>query len=73
MFEWLRENGYLMKRKGSDYNMPTQASMEKGILAISENVKHHKNGSNLISKTTMVTGKGQIYFVNKLLAPGIIA
>ena len=73
MFDWLRENGYLMKRKGSDYNMPTQASMEKGILAISENVKHQKNGSNLISKTTMVTGKGQIYFVNKFLAPAILA
>ena len=69
MFEWLRENGYLMKRRGSDYNMPTQISMDKGILSINENVKSHHNGCNIISKTTMVTGKGQIYFVNKLLAP----
>lgn len=64
-FEWLRENGYLIKRKGTDYNMPTQKSMELGLFEIKESVITHSDGHTTISKTPKVTGKGQIYFINK--------
>ncbi|MGX4600288.1 phage regulatory protein/antirepressor Ant [Faecalimicrobium sp. JNUCC 81] len=65
-FEWLRENGYLIKRKGADYNMPTQKSMEQGLFEIKETTINHSDGHISISKTPKVTGKGQIYFINKL-------
>ncbi len=65
LFEWLRENGYLIKRKGSSYNMPTQKSMELGLFEIKETCITHADGHTSISKTPKVTGKGQIYFVNK--------
>ncbi|MBD7944748.1 phage antirepressor KilAC domain-containing protein [Psychrobacillus sp. Sa2BUA9] len=67
LFEWLRENGYLVKRKGSDYNSPTQKSMELGLFEIKETPVHHNSGSISISKTSKVTGKGQVYFINKFL------
>ncbi len=67
LFKWLRENGYLIKRKGNDYNMPTQRSMEQGLFKIKETVITHSDGHTSISKTTKVTGKGQIYFINKFL------
>lgn len=65
-FEWLRDNGYLIKRKGSDYNMPTQKSMEQGLFEIKETTINHSDGHISISKTPKVTGKGQVYFINKL-------
>ena len=68
LFEWLRNNGYLIKRKGSDWNMPTQKAMDMDLLEIKETVINNPNGSTKISKTTKVTGKGQQYFINKLLA-----
>ncbi len=65
LFEWLRENGYLIKRKGTDYNMPTQYSMELGLFEVKETVISKPDGSTSISKTSKITGKGQIYFINK--------
>lgn len=68
LFSWMREKGYLIKRKGSDYNMPTQKSMEMGLFEIKETSITKPDGSTHISKTTKVTGKGQIYFTNKFAA-----
>lgn len=68
LFEWLRENGYLIKRKGSDWNMPTQKAVELGLFKIKETAIAHADGSTHISKTVKVTGKGQQYFINKFLA-----
>ncbi len=65
LFVWLRENGYLIKRKGSDWNSPTQKSMEMGLFEVKETAITHSDGHTSISKTTKVTGKGQIYFINK--------
>ena len=67
LFAWLRENGYLIKRKGSDWNMPTQRSMEQGLFEIKESTHLNGDGVNITTKTTKVTGKGQQYFINKLL------
>ncbi|EJA1937703.1 phage antirepressor KilAC domain-containing protein [Staphylococcus pseudintermedius] len=67
LFEWLRQNGYLIKRKGVDYNMPTQYSMERELFEIKETTISHSDGHASISKTPKVTGKGQQYFVNKFL------
>lgn len=67
LFEWLRENGYLIKRKGSDWNMPTQKSMEMWLFDIKESTVNSPDGSVRINRTTKVTGKGQQYFINKFL------
>lgn len=67
LFAELRNNGYLIKRKGSDWNMPTQKSMELGLFEIKEHTHIDGNGCNVTTKTPKVTGKGQIYFVNKYL------
>lgn len=67
LFEWLRENGYLIKRKGSDYNTPTQKSMELGLFEIKETPIYHTSGEISISRTSKITGKGQSYFINKFL------
>lgn len=67
LFEWMREKGFLMKRKGSDYNMPTQKAMEMGLFQVKETVFTHSDGHVTTSKTTKVTGKGQRYFINKFL------
>lgn len=67
LFEWLRENGYLIKRKGTDWNMPTQRSMEQGLFEIKEHTHLNGNGCNVTTRTPKVTGKGQVYFVNKLI------
>ena len=67
LFEWLRENGYLIKRQGSDRNMPTQRSMELGLFEVKETAVTHSDGHTTVSKTPKVTGKGQEYFVNKFL------
>lgn len=68
MFVWLRENGYLINRKGSDKNMPTQKSMELGLFEIKETTINHSDGHISISKTPKITGKGQLYFADKLLS-----
>lgn len=67
LFEWMRDNGYLIKRKGTDYNMPTQRSMEMGLFEVKESTVNNPDGSVRINKTTKVTGKGQQYFINKFL------
>ena len=67
LFTWLRDNGYLVKKIGSDYNSPTQRSMNLGILEFTENTHVHNSGKITVTKTPKGTGKGQIYFVNKFL------
>jgi anti-repressor protein len=67
LFEELRNKGYLIKRAGSDWNMPTQKSMELGLFEIKEHTHIDGNGCNVTTKTTKVTAKGQIYFINKFL------
>ena len=67
LFRWMREHGYLINRKGSDWNMPTQRAMDLGLFKIKETTINHSNGTTSISKTPKVTGKGQQYFINKFL------
>lgn len=67
LFKWMRDKGYLINRKGSDWNMPTQKAMNLGLFKIKETTINHSNGTTSISKTPKVTGKGQQYFVNKFL------
>lgn len=67
LFEWLRENDYLMK-KGTSYNMPTQRAMEKGLFEVKETTINNPDGSIRVTRTTKVTGAGQCFFVNRLLA-----
>ena len=68
LFEWMRQNGYLIRRNGSDYNMPTQRAMEMGLFEIRETSIVHADGHTSISKTPKVTGKGQVYFVDLFLS-----
>jgi anti-repressor protein len=68
LFEWLRDNGFLIKRNGTDYNMPTQYSMDLGLFEIKERSIANPDGSVRITKTPKVTGKGQQYFINKFLS-----
>ena len=65
LFVILRDDGFLIKRKGSDFNMPSQKSMELGLMEIKETAINNPDGSIRLNKTTKVTGKGQIYFVNR--------
>lgn len=67
LFEYLRNHGFLIKRRGADWNSPTQRAMEMGLFEIKETAITHSDGHVTISKTTKVTGKGQIYFVNRFL------
>lgn len=67
LFGWMRENGYLIKRKGTDYNMPTQKSMDQGLFKIKETVISHSDGHTSVNKTPKITGKGQQYFINLFL------
>ena len=67
LFEYLRNHGYLIKRKGSDWNMPTQKSMNMGLLEIKESTHIDGNGCNIVTRTPKATGKAQIYFVNKFV------
>lgn len=67
LFARLRDEGYLIRRKGTDYNMPTQKSMELELFQIKETVINHSNGLTTVKKTIKVTGKGQQYFINKFL------
>ena len=70
LFDWLRNKGYLINRKGTDYNMPTQKSMELELFEIKERTINNPDGSVRITKTVLVTGKGQQYFINKFLNKG---
>ena len=67
LFAWMRDNGYLIKRNGADWNMPTQRSMEIGLFEVKESTINNPDGSVRINRTTKVTGKGQQYFINKFL------
>lgn len=67
LFEYLRNHGYLIKRKGSDWNMPTQKSMNMGLFEIKESTHIDGNGCNIVTRTPKATGKTQIYFVNKFV------
>lgn len=67
LFTWMRENGYLISRKGTDYNMPTQRSMEMELFEIKLTTISHGDGHTSLNKTPKVTGKGQIYFINLFL------
>ncbi|NMM93942.1 phage antirepressor [Bifidobacterium oedipodis] len=73
LFQWLRDNGYLIRRKGTDYNMPTQKSMELGLFFIKETNVQHSDGHITVNKTPKITGKGQQYFVNKFLGKEVKA
>ena len=66
LFKWLRSNGYLC-RHGEHYNTPTQKAMEMGLFEIKEHSVLRPDGSVMVTRTTKVTGKGQVYFVNKFL------
>ena len=68
LFDWMRQNGYLIRRNGSYYNMPTRRAMEMGLFEIKETTIVHADGHTHISKTPKVTGKGQVYFVNLFLS-----
>lgn len=67
LFTWMRDNGYLISRKGTDYNMPMQKSMDLGLFEIKERTINNPDGSVRITKTVLVTGRGQQYFINKFL------
>lgn len=67
LFAWLRENGYLIRRNGSDFNMPTQRSMELGLFTVKETAITRSDGAVTVGKTPKVTGKGQQYFIQKFL------
>lgn len=68
LFRWLRDNGYLCKKYGECFNEPTQHAMELGLFEIKKTIIQKPDGSSIISRTVKVTGKGQIYFVNKFLS-----
>lgn len=67
LFQWMRREGYLIRRNGTDYNMPTQRSMEMKLFEIRERAVTNPDGSIRITKTVLVTGKGQQYFINRFL------
>ena len=68
LFTWLRNHGYLIKRNGRDWNMPTQKSVELGLIRVKETSITHSDGHITVSKTPLITGKGQQYFINKFLS-----
>ncbi|HNW87907.1 MAG TPA: phage antirepressor KilAC domain-containing protein [Candidatus Limiplasma sp.] len=70
LFEQLRQDGFLIRRRGTDYNAPTQKAMELGLFKVKETAITHSDGHVTISKTTKITGKGQQYFVNYFLGGG---
>lgn len=67
LFQWMRDKGYLMKN-GTDKNMPTQKSRELGLFKVKERAIDNPDGSVRLTRTTLVTGKGQEYFINKFLS-----
>ena len=68
LFETLRQQGYLIRRNGTDYNSPTQRAMELGLFEVKESTVGNPDGSVRVTRTTKVTGKGQQYFINKFLS-----
>ena len=68
LFRWMRENGFLIRRNGADFNMPTQRAMELGLFEIKETVISHADGHTSVNKTPKVTGKGQQFFVRRFLS-----
>ena len=68
LFEWFRENGYLIKRTGEMWNMPTQRSLNAGLFIIKKSVAYDKDGNAKVYHTPKITPKGQIFFVNQFLA-----
>lgn len=73
LFDLLRTDGFLIRRNGSDWNMPTQRSMELGLFRVKETAVTHSDGHVTISKTPKVTGKGQAYFVNRYASRSVEA
>ena len=67
LFEQLRNEGYLIRQRGESWNMPTQRAMQQGLFEVKERTVNNPDGSIRITKTSKVTGKGQIYFINKFL------
>ena len=67
LFQWLRDNGYLIKKQGESYNLPTQRSMDLKIMDIKKRTQNNPDGSIRVTRTTKITGKGQQYFINKFL------
>ena len=70
LFEWLRRGGYLVRKQGRDHNSPTQRAMKMGLFWVKEESREDQDGRPRIDRTTLVTGKGQQYFLNKFLAQG---
>ncbi|WP_099204615.1 phage antirepressor KilAC domain-containing protein [Scatolibacter rhodanostii] len=68
LFEWLRQNGYLIRQKGNNYNLPTQRAMDMELFRIKESTHFNGDGVSVTTKTTKVTGKGQQYFIEKFLS-----
>lgn len=68
LFDWMRKNGYLIRRNGTDHNMPTQRSMEMELFRVKETTVVHSDGHVSVNKTPKVTGKGQTYFINLFLS-----
>ncbi|MBL3648812.1 phage antirepressor [Bacillus sp. RHFS10] len=68
LFQWLRDNGYLIRKKGESFNLPTQRSMDMGLFEIKKRTVSNLDGSIRTTRTPKVTGKGQIYFVNKFMS-----
>lgn len=67
LFKWLRDNGYLIRKRGSDTNLPTQKSVDMGLFSVKETVLQHSDGTSYTKQTPKVTGKGQTYFVTKIV------
>lgn len=67
LFDWMRQKGFLIRRQGNDFNMPTQRAMEMGLFEIKETSVSHSDGHVTVNKTPKVTGKGQQYFINLFL------
>lgn len=67
LFNWLRDKGYLIKRKGENYNLPSQYSMDLGLMEIKKRSINNPDGTVRTTSTTKITGKGQIYFINKFI------
>ncbi len=68
LFQWLRDNGYLIRKTGESFNLPTQRSMDLGLFEIKKRTMNNPDGSIRTTRTPKVTGKGQIYFVNKFIS-----
>lgn len=73
LFEWLRRDGYLIRAEGRDYNSPTQRAMNLGLFRVKETAVTHSSGLVTVSKTPLVTGKGQAYFVNRYASRTAVA